>query len=157
LGCELSLDGEPDFEKKNRFQRICDTIRKYLKKTRTDTQMKFYNVVARPALFYGSETWANTKRNMTRLEAAEMRFLRSVKRYTRLDKIRREIIRNELEIPGIQDVRTKYKQNWIIHLERMDNYSILKQALNYKTPGRRDRGRPRKRWQRVDAGTSQTT
>ena len=39
--------------------------------------------------------------------------LRSVKGYTRLDKIRSEIIRKELEIPGIQDVRIKYKQNWI--------------------------------------------
>jgi len=34
LGCELSLDGEPDFDKKiNRFQGICGTIRKHLKKT----------------------------------------------------------------------------------------------------------------------------
>jgi len=32
LGCELSLDGEPEFYKKNRFQRICGTIRKHLKK-----------------------------------------------------------------------------------------------------------------------------
>jgi hypothetical protein len=31
---ELNLDGEPDFDKKiNRFQRICGTIRKHLKKT----------------------------------------------------------------------------------------------------------------------------
>ena len=32
LGCELGLDGEPDFDKKkiiNRFQRICGTIRKH--------------------------------------------------------------------------------------------------------------------------------
>jgi len=41
--------------------------------------MKFYKVVARPALIYGSETWVTTKRGRTRLEAAEMRFLRSVK------------------------------------------------------------------------------
>jgi hypothetical protein len=34
LGCELSLDDEPDIDKKiNRFQRVCGTIRKYLKKT----------------------------------------------------------------------------------------------------------------------------
>ena len=45
----------------------------------TDTQMKFYTVVARPALLYGSETWVITTRDMTRLEAAEIRFLRSVK------------------------------------------------------------------------------
>jgi hypothetical protein len=36
---------------------------------------------------YGSETWVTTKRDMTRLEAAEMHFLRSVKGYTGLDKI----------------------------------------------------------------------
>jgi len=82
LGCELSLDGEPDFDKKiNRFQRICGTIRKHLKETRTDTQMTFYKIVARPAVLYGSETWVTTKGDMTRLEAAEIRFLRSVKVY----------------------------------------------------------------------------
>ena len=70
--------------------------------------MKFYKVVARPTLLYGSETWVTTTRDMTRLEAAEMRFLRSVKGYTRLNKIRSEVIRKELEMSGIQDVR--YKQ-----------------------------------------------
>jgi len=112
LGCEQSLVGEPDFDKKiNRFQGICGTVRKHLKKTRTDAQMKFYKVVARPSLLYGSETWVTTKRDVTGLEAAEMRFLRSVTGYTRLDKIRSEVIRKELEISGIQDVRFRYKQN----------------------------------------------
>jgi hypothetical protein len=32
------------------------------------------------------------------------------KRYTRLDKIRRQVIRKELELSGIQDVRSKHKQ-----------------------------------------------
>ena len=76
--------------------------------------MKFHKVVARPTLC-GSETWVTTKGDMARLEAAEMCFLRSVKGYTRLDKIRSEVIRKELEISGIQDVRAKYKQNWINH------------------------------------------
>ena len=97
------------------------------------------------------------KRDMTRLEAVELRFLRSVIRYTRLDKIRSEVIRKELEISGIQDVRLKYKQNWIIHLERMDNTRLPKNALNYKPREGRGRGRLRKRWQCVDAGTGQTT
>ena len=44
IGCELSLDGETDFNKKkiNRFQGISGSIRKYLKKPRIYTQMKFY-------------------------------------------------------------------------------------------------------------------
>ena len=53
--CELCLDGEPDFDENiNRFQGICGTIRKHVKKPCTDTQMKFYKVVARPSLLYGS-------------------------------------------------------------------------------------------------------
>jgi hypothetical protein len=94
---------------------------------------------------------------MTRLQAAEKRFLRSVTGYTRLDKIRSEAISKELEISGIQDVRLKYKQNWINHLKRLDNFRLPKHALKYKPRGIRDRGRPRKRWQCVDAGTGQTT
>jgi len=113
--------------------------------------MKLYKVVARPTLLYGSETWVTTKRDMPRLDAAEMRFLRSVKGYTRLDKIRSEVIRKELESSGIQDVRSKHKQNWLN--QRTDNTRLPKHAINYKSRGRRDRGRPRKRWQRVDAGT----
>jgi len=91
--------------------------------------MKFYKVVARPSLLYGSDTWVTTKRDMTRLEAAEMRFLRSVTGYTRLDKIRSEVIRKELEISGMQDVRLRYKQNWTNHLERMDNTRLPKHYL----------------------------
>jgi hypothetical protein len=92
---------------------------------------------------------------MTGLEAAEMGFLKSVKGYARLDKISSEVIRKELKISGIQDVRSKHKHNWINHLERMDNTRLPKHDLNYKPRVRRDRGRPRKRWQRVDAGTGQ--
>jgi len=92
---------------------------------------------------------------MTRLAAAEMRFLRSVKGYTRLDKIRSEVIRQELESFGIQDVRAKYKQNWTNHIERTDNPRFPEHALKYKPRGIRDRGRPRKRRQCVDAGTDQ--
>jgi len=61
-----------------------------------------------------------------------MRFLSSVKGYTGLDKIRSEVFRKELEISGIQDLRIKYKQNCINHLERMDNTKLPKHALNYK-------------------------
>jgi hypothetical protein len=90
---------------------------------------------------------------MNRLEAAEM----LVKGCTRLDKRRNEVIRKELEISGIQDVKFKHKQNWINHLERMNNTRLPKHTLNYKPRGRRGRGRPRKRWQSVDAGTGQST
>jgi hypothetical protein len=34
---------------------------------------------------------------------------------------------------------------------------LVTHALNYKPRRRRDRGRPRKQWQRVDTGTGQAT
>jgi hypothetical protein len=52
------------------------------------------------------------------------------------------IIRKELEISGLQDVRSKHKQNWIDHLERMDNTRLPKQAPFYNPLERRDRWRP---------------
>jgi hypothetical protein len=67
------------------------------------------------------------------------------------------IIRQELYISGMQYVGLKYKQNWINHLERMDNTRLPYYALTYNPRVRRDRGRPRKRWQRVDAVTGRTT
>ena len=131
--------------------------KKTFNKIRTDTQTKCYKVVARPTLLHVSETWVTTKRDMTRLEAAQIRHLRSVKGYTRLDKIRNEVIRKELEISGIQDVRSKHNTTGSTIFKRMDNTRLPKHALNHKPRGRRDRRRPRKRWQRVDAGTVQTT
>jgi len=90
----------------------------------------------------GSEMWVTMQRDLTHLEAAEMRFLRSVTGYTRLDEIRSEDIRQELEISGIQDVRLKYKQNWINHLKRMDNTRLPKYVLTYKP-------RAKKGWQKL--------
>ena len=104
-------------KKINRFQRTCGTIKKHLQKTPYRYPNEIFYVVARPTLLNGSETWVTTTRDMTRLEAAEMRFLRSVKGHARLDKIRSEVKREELEISGIQDVRSKHKQNSINHLE----------------------------------------
>jgi hypothetical protein len=63
--------------------------------TRKDTQIKFYQVMAVPTLLYGSECWTMRKRDMHKLQAAEMRSLRSVKGCTRLDKIRNEDIRKK--------------------------------------------------------------
>ena len=60
--------------------------------------MKYYKVLARPSLLYGSETWVTTKRHMTRLEAAEMRFVRSITGYTGLDKIRSEVIKKTRDL-----------------------------------------------------------
>jgi hypothetical protein len=52
-------------------------------KTRKETDLKFYKIMAVPVLLYGSETWAPRKRDWNRIPAAEMKYLRTVKGCTR--------------------------------------------------------------------------
>ena len=51
-------------------------------------------------------------------------------------------------------------QKWLQHVQRMDTNILPKQALQYKPKGRRNKGRPRKRWRDQlhleDQGTGNT-
>jgi hypothetical protein len=40
----------------------------------------------------------------------------------------------------------QYREKWLQHVQRMDRNRLPKQALQYRPKGRRDVGRPRKRW-----------
>jgi hypothetical protein len=59
--------------------------------------------MAVPVLLYDRETWTLRKRDWNRIQAAEMKYLRTVKRCTRLDQIRNEDIRNELGISPLSE------------------------------------------------------
>ena len=54
----------------------------------------------------------------------------------------------------------QYQKKWLQHVQRMDINRIPKQALQYKPKGRRNIGRPRKRWRDQlhleDQGTGNT-
>jgi hypothetical protein len=45
-----------------------------------------YKIMAVPVRLYGSETWTPRKRDWNRIQAAEMKYLRTVKGCTRLDQ-----------------------------------------------------------------------
>jgi hypothetical protein len=81
LGCGVTYDQDKDVNNKlHKFQNICGTIRRNLKtKTRKFTQLKCYKTMAVPVLMYGSEAWTIKKNDISRIQSAEMKFLRSVK------------------------------------------------------------------------------
>jgi hypothetical protein len=54
-------------------------------------------------LLYGSETWTPRQRDWKRIQAAEMKYLRTVKGCTRLDQIRDKDIRNKLGISPLSE------------------------------------------------------
>jgi hypothetical protein len=98
LGCYVKYKYDEDLnDKLNKFQNICGVIARTLKnKTRKETNLKFYKIMPLPVLLYGSETWTLRKREWNRIQAAEMKYLRTVKGCIRFDQIRNEDIRNEL-------------------------------------------------------------
>ena len=148
LGCKLSPFLEADIKHKTEtFNRICGTISRTLKnRARKETKLKFYKTMAIPAGLYGAESWVLTSKDKNRIQASEMRFLRSVVGVTRKDQVRNEDIRQSLKICSLNHKITKYRKNWKSHIERMDNDRIPKSIYKYQPNGFRRIGRPKKRW-----------
>jgi hypothetical protein len=77
---------------------MCGAIKRTLKnKTRTETKNKFYKVMAVSAGLYSSWNWVLTEKDKNRIQAAEMRFLRSTMGVTRQDKLTIESIRKYIK------------------------------------------------------------
>jgi hypothetical protein len=104
----------------------CTILRTWKGKTRQDTQLRFYKVMAIPALLYGSEAWTVTARDTSRIHVAEMHFLRAVKGCTRHDRLWNEDIRNEFGVEQIQDKLSNCREKWKTHLEPMPEETIPK-------------------------------
>jgi hypothetical protein len=89
-----------------------------------------------------------------------MKFLRHLLEITKLDKEKNQTIREKLGVQNIVEEIKQYQQKWLQHVQRMDTNRIPKQALQYTPKGRRNIGRPRKRWRDQiyleDQGTGNT-
>ena len=59
---------------------------------------KVYSLVVRPAMVYGLETVAVTKKQVKEMEVAEMKMLRFAISVTRKDKTRNEYIRSTVKV-----------------------------------------------------------
>jgi hypothetical protein len=100
------------------------------KKTRKDTQLKFYKDTAVPTLTYGSQIWI-TKKEEAKTESAEMTFLRSAAGYTRKDQIRNTKIREKLNIFNPNNKIRKSRSQWKYHVQQMEDRWILEKILTY--------------------------
>jgi hypothetical protein len=122
-------------------------IRRHFGKQKSkETQLRLHNITTKSALRYGSENWILKQRNKQRLEAAQMKFLRSLLGLTRLDKKRNTEIREQLNVINIVQDIEDYQKQWFEHVKRMQDNRLPKIIMNHKLTGRRDRGRPRTRW-----------
>ena len=92
------------------------------------------------------EAWVLKKRGEQRLEAAQMKFLKHLLGITKLDKEKNQCIREKLGAQNIVKEIKQCQEKWLQHVQRMDTNRVPKQALPYQPKGRRNVGRPRKRW-----------
>jgi len=118
----------------------------------------FYGILT--SLKFGSEAWVLKKREEQSLEAAQMKFLRRLLGITKLDKEKNQCIGQETGAQNTVKEIKQYQKKWLQHVQRMDTDRLPKQALQYKPKGRRNIGRPRKRWRDQlhleDQGTGNT-
>ncbi|KAJ4431066.1 hypothetical protein ANN_19659 [Periplaneta americana] len=76
---------------------------------------------------YIIETWIPTQRQISTIQSAEMRFLRSIKGCTRLDRIRSDEIREELNIESVDNKIIENRRYWIEYLLIMEDNRLPKE------------------------------
>ena len=117
---------------------------------------KVYRTVVRPAMLYGAETLATTKRQESRIEVNEMRMLRWMCGVTRKDKIRNEHIRGTTKVVQASIKITERRLKWYGHVMRMEEGHVVRRVMTKAIPGKRKKGIPNTRWKDVCKSDMQT-
>ena len=105
-----------------------------------------YTSVVRPAMLYGMETVAVTKRQVGKMEVAELKMVRWALGVTRKDKIRNEYVRGTAKIAKLGDKLWNGRLRWYGHVKWREEGYVGKTMMEMTVPGRKKRGRPRRRW-----------
>ena len=105
---------------------------------------KIFKTVVRPALMYGLEALALSRRQEAELEVAQMRMLRFALGVTKLDRIRNGPIRGTAHVRKLEDKVREARLRWYGHVQRREEEYIGRRMLKMELPGRRRRGRPKK-------------
>ena len=143
------------------YNKINGAIRRHFgKQMNKETKLRVHNITAKAALKFRSEVWILKKKEEQRLEAAQMKFLKHLLGITKLEKGKYQCTREKTGPQNIVKEIKQYQEKWLQHVQRMDTNRLPKQAPQYKPKGRRDIGRPRKRWRDrlhlEDQGTGNT-
>ncbi|KAK3568140.1 hypothetical protein QTP86_031379 [Hemibagrus guttatus] len=151
LGSTVQSNGECGKEVKKRVQAGWNGWRKVSgvlcdQKISARIKGKVYRTVVRPAMLYGLETVSLRKRQESELEVAELKMLRFSLGVTRLDRIRNEYIRGTAHVGRLGDKVRETRLRWFGHVQRRESEYIGRRMLDMELPGRRQRGRPKRRY-----------
>ena len=107
---------------------------------------KVYSSAVRPAMVYGLETVAVTKKQVEEMEVAEMKMLRFAMGVTRKNKIRNEYIRSTVKVERLGMKMREGRPRWYGHVMRRDQKYVGRKMMEMDLPGKRRRGRPKRRF-----------
>ncbi|KAK3515237.1 hypothetical protein QTP70_012252 [Hemibagrus guttatus] len=151
LGSTVQSNGECGKEVKKRVQAGWNGWRKVSgvlceRKISVRIKGKVYRTVVRAAMLYGLETVSLRRRQESELEVAELKMLRFSLGVTRLDRIRNEYIRGTAHVGRLGDKVRETRLRWFGHVQRRESEYIGRRMLDMELPGRRQRGRPKRRY-----------
>lgn len=101
LGSWINQDGKIDTEFSNRVQNAnsfyqCVRSLIWHREVPVKCKMILFKTYCFPILTYAAETWTTNEGDASRIQVAEMKFLRSIVGKTRRDKIRNRVIRKQV-------------------------------------------------------------
>ena len=102
---------------------------------------KVYCSVVRPAMMYGLETVAVTKK-----QVEEMKMLKFAMGVTRKDKIRNKHIRSTVKVERLGMKMREGRLRWYGHVMRRYQEYVGRKVMEMELPGKKKRGRPKRRF-----------
>ena len=112
----------------------------------TKAKLSVFKSVFTPILTYGHQHWVVTERLRSRIQAAEMRFLRWIAGLSLLDRVHSSVIREGLNVESLLLHIEKSQLRWLGHVLRMPPDRLVRNVWDACPTGKRPRGRPRNRW-----------
>src|SRR5215470_7222382 len=158
LGVQFSSDGQWDGEIDRRIAAAGAVFHSLYRSIVTkrelsrQTKIAVFKTIFRPILTYGCENWVITENVRSRLQAAEMRFLRRAAGHTRWDRIPNSEIRTLFQIEPLLLFIERQQLRWLGHVLRMPYDRLARSVFEAVPKGKRPRGRPRNRWCEYMAG-----
>ncbi|KAK3556392.1 hypothetical protein QTP70_007987 [Hemibagrus guttatus] len=109
-------------------------------------KLSIYQSIYVPTLTYGHELWVMTERVRSRIQEAEMSFLRKVAGRSLRDRVRSSVTREELGVEPLLLHIERGQLRWLGHLFRMPPGRLPGEVFQACPTGKRPWGRPRTRW-----------
>lgn len=151
LGELLSCNGDVDTAVTARMRGAWNKFRELspiltAKKVSLKVKGKIYVSCVRSCMLYGSETWAVTAKEVSKLQRTEMRMIRWMSNVSLIDKKRSSEMRKKMGVEPIDVVMRRNRLRWFGHVQRRNEDEWLKRCTKMEVPGKKPRGRPRSTW-----------